>query len=100
MERNKEGYAFGVDDFGWDLTPPPENLAYELGWVALGESLGDDDGCEAARAMGEAIVASTEMQAIKQAFLMLVVGMDEERRHQHLRNRYWLPQTVVDWVLS
>lgn len=28
-----------------------EDLGYLLGWVALGETLGDDDGCEAARAM-------------------------------------------------
>ena len=33
-----------------------ENLGYLLGWVALGETLGDDDDEEAARAMGAAIV--------------------------------------------
>lgn len=74
-----------------------EDLGYLLGWVALGVS--DDDGCEAARAMGEAIVGCEEMQAIKSA----------------LRRAYWqypvnirtrimqedrLPDVVVEWVLS
>ena len=38
-----------------------ENLGYLLGWVALGETLGDDDGEEAARAMGEAIVGGASL---------------------------------------
>ena len=42
-----------------------EDLGYLLGWVALGETMGDDDGEEAARAMGAAIVGCEEMQAIK-----------------------------------
>ena len=46
-----------------------EDLGYLLGWVALGETLGNDDGEEAARAMGEAIVGCEEMQAIKAALL-------------------------------
>ena len=79
----------------------PENFGYELGWAALGEVFGDDDGCEAARAMGESIVETAEMQAIRAAFLMLVVDIsDANHRHNRLRNRYLLPEVVVDWVLA
>ncbi len=83
------------------MSDHPENFAYELGWVALGETLGDDDGCEAARAMGEAIVGCAEMQAIKAALRRNVVALtDHEARFQRLRNRLGLPDVVVEWVLS
>lgn len=86
-----------------DDTAPsyPEDFAYDLGWVALGETLGDDDGCEAARAMGEAIVGCEEMQAIK-AVLLSLASLNTaacEPRVDVLRLA-GLPDTVVDWVFS
>ena len=83
-----------------------EDLGYLLGWVALGETLGDDDGEEAARAMGEAIVGCEEMQAIKQTLFDLTHPTKwktaDGPRALHVENlrTYGLPQTVIDWVLS
>ncbi len=100
MSYDDGKYAFGVDDFGWDLTSPPEDFGYVLGWAALGETLGDDDGCEAARAMGAAIVGCEEMQAIKVALKQLSIYRDDERIAHSLRFYYGLPEVVVDWVMS
>jgi len=83
-----------------DVAPShPEDFAYELGWVALGETLGDDDGCEAARAMGEAIVGCEEMQAIKSALRRAYWQYPVNIRTRIMwRDR--LPDVVVEWVLS
>lgn len=89
------------------LIPLPEDFAYELGWVALGETLGDDDGCEAARAMGAEIVGCEEMRAIKAVLLhhareyslaKQAVGSSASKREVLLA--WGLPATVVEWVLS
>jgi len=89
------------------LMPLPEDLGYELGWAALGETMGDDDGCEAARAMGEAIVGTEEMRAIKAVLLhhakeyslaKQAVGSWASKREVLLA--WGLPPTVVEWVLS
>ena len=89
------------------MSDHPENLAYELGWVALGETLGDDDGCEAARAMGEAIMASDEMHAIKlvlrhhakeASLAHQAVGTSVSKRE--VLSAWGLPEIVVEWVLS
>ena len=93
-------YAFGVDDFGWDLTPPPEDFGYVLGWAALGETLGDDDGCEAARAMGAAIVGCEEMQAIKAVLLALSAINGFGAPRVDVLRLAGLPEIVVDWVMS
>ena len=89
-----------------DVAPSyPGDFAYELGWVALGEALGDDDGCEAARAMGEAIVGCEEMQAIKAVLLfhaeeysLEAIGVSASRRGT--LSAWGLPDVVVEWVLS
>ncbi len=108
MSYDDGRYAFGVDDFGWDLTPPPEDFGYELGWAALGEPLiDDDDGCEAARAMGESIVGTEEMQAIKAvlrhhakeySLAKQAVGTSASKRE--ILSAWGLPTVVVEWVLS
>lgn len=87
----------------------PEGFAYELGWVALGETLGDDDGCEAARAIGEAIVGCEEMQAIKAVLRYLaarkaavtfpVAAMSTAQTVDVLR-LLGLPDLAIEWVLS
>jgi hypothetical protein len=94
-----------------DVAPSyPGDFAYELGWVALGETLGDDEGCEAARAMGEAIVGCEEMQAIKAVLLSLAslntallslasLNTAGAARIDVLRLA-GLPETVIDWVFS
>jgi hypothetical protein len=96
-----------------DVAPShPEDFAYELGWVALGETLGDDDGEEAARAMGEAIVGCEEMQAIKSALrraywqyarqprrCVQSIALDLDIRTR-IMQRDRLPDVVVEWVLS
>lgn len=76
-----------------------EDLGYLLGWVALGETLGDDDGCEAARAMGEAIVGCEEMQAIK-AVLRRAYWQYPVNVRTTIMQRDGLPDVVVEWVLS
>ena len=80
----------------------PEEFAYELGWVALGETLGDDDGCEAARAMGESIVGCDEMQAIKAVVRHLAARQATEAQTPTIDvlRLLGLPEIVVDWVLS
>ena len=82
-----------------DVAPSyPGDFAYELGWVALGEALGDDDGCEAARAMGEAIVGCDEMQAIKDA-LRHLSGCHSTPQIDVLR-LLGVPDAAIEWVLS
>ena len=107
MSHDDGKYAFGVDAFGWDLTPPPEDFGYGLGWAALGETLGDHDGCEAARAMGAAIVGCEEMQAIKAvlrhhakeySLAKQAVGTSASKRE--ILSAWGLPTVVVEWVLS
>jgi len=80
----------------------PEEFAYELGWVALGATLGDDDGCEAARAMGESIVGCDEMQAIKAVVRHLAARQATEAQAPtvDVLRLLGLPEIVVDWVLS
>ena len=82
-----------------DVAPSyPGDFAYELGWVALGETLGDDEGCEAARAMGEAIVGCDEMQAIKAA-LRHLSGCHSTPQIDVLR-LLGVPDAAIEWVLS
>ena len=85
-----------------------EGFAYELGWVALGR-LGDDDGCEAARAMGEAIVGCEEMQAIKavlrhlaarQAAVTFPVAAMSTAETVDVLRLLGLPDVAIEWVLS
>jgi len=84
-----------------DVAPShPEDFAYELGWVALGETLGDDDGCEAARAMGEAIVGCDEMQAIRAVLLSLSSLNTAGAARIDVLRLAGLPETVIDWVFS
>lgn len=79
-----------------------EDLGYLLGWVALGETLGDDDGEEAARAMGEAIVACEEMQAIKAVLRHLAArqAMAVKAPTVDVLRLLGLPDVAVEWVLS
>ena len=79
-----------------------EDLGYLLGWVALGETLGDDDGCEAARAMGEAIVGCEEMQAIRAVLRHLAArqAMEVNAPTIDVLRLLGLPDVVVEWVLS
>ena len=69
---------------------------------ALGETLGDDDGCEAARAMGESIVGCDEMQAIKAVVRHLAARQATEAQAPtvDVLRLLGLPEIVVDWVLS
>jgi len=76
-----------------------EDLGYLLGWVALGETLGDDDGEEAARAMGEAIVGCEEMRTIRAA-LRRAYWQYPVNVRTTIMQRDGLPDVVVDWVLS
>ncbi len=105
MSYDDGKYAFGVDAFGWDLTPPPEDFGYGLGWAALGVTA--DDGCEAARAIGHAIVGTEEMQAIKAvlrhhakeySLAKQAVGTSASKRE--ILSAWGLPTVVVEWVLS
>ena len=79
-----------------------EDLGYLLGWVALGETLGDDDGEEAARAMGEAIVGCEEMQAIKAVLRHLAArqAMEVNAPTIDVLRLLGLPDICVEWVLS
>jgi hypothetical protein len=86
-----------------DVAPSyPGDFAYELGWVALGETLGDDEGCEAARAMGAAIVGGEEMQAIKAVLRHLAVrqAMAVKAPTVDVLRLLGLPDVVVEWVMS
>lgn len=86
-----------------DVAPSyPEDFAYELGWVALGETMGEDDGCEAARAMGEAIVGCEEMQALKAVLRHLAVRTATEVQEptRAVLGLLGAPKIVIDWVLS
>lgn len=80
----------------------PEDLAYELGWVALGEVLGDDDGCEAARAIGQSLMESEQMQAIKTVLRHLAVlqAMEVKAPTSDVLRLLGLPDLAVEWVLS
>lgn len=80
----------------------PEGFAYELGWVALGETLGDDDGCEAARAIGEAIVGCEEMQAMKAVMRHLAARQATEVQAPtvDVLRLLGLPDLAIEWVLS
>ncbi len=60
--------------------------------------LGDDEGCEAARAMGEAIVGCDEMQAIKDA-LRHLSGCHSTPQIDVLR-LLGVPDAAIEWVLS
>lgn len=79
-----------------------EDLGYLLGWVALGETLGDDDGCEAARAMGAAIVGCEEMQAIRAVLRHLAVRQATEVQAPtvDVLRLLGLPDIAIEWVLS
>jgi hypothetical protein len=77
-----------------------EDLGYLLGWVALGETLGDDDGCEAARAIGAAIVQCEEMQAIKAVLLSLASLNTFGAPRIDVLRLLGLPDICVEWVLS
>lgn len=98
MSYDDGKYAFGVDAFGWDLTPPPEDFGYGLGWAALGVTA--DDGCEAARAIGHAIVGTEEMQAIKAVLLALSAINGFGAPRVDVLRLAGLPEIVVDWVMS
>ena len=79
-----------------------EDLGYLLGWVALGETLGDDDGCEAARAMGAAIVGCEEMKAIKAVLRRYGIwqAASAGASSGDVLRLVGLPDVVVEWVLS
>ena len=64
--------------------------------------MSDDDGCEAARAMGESIVGSEEMQAIKAVLRHLAVRQATEVQAPtvDVLRLLGLPEIVIDWVLS
>jgi hypothetical protein len=75
-----------------------EDLGYLLGWVALGAS--NDDGCEAARAIGAAIVQCEEMQAIKAVLLSLASLNTLGAPRIDVLRLLGLPDICVEWVLS
>lgn len=79
-----------------------EDLGYLLGWIALGETLGDDDGCEAARAMGEEIVGCEEMRAIKAVLRHLAArqALEVQAPTVDVLRLLGLPDICVEWVLS
>lgn len=79
-----------------------EDLGYLLGWVALGETLGDGDGEEAARAMGAAIVGCEEMQAIKAVLRRQGIwqAADAGASARDVLRLLGLPDVVVEWVMS
>jgi len=84
-----------------DVAPSyPEDFAYELGWTALGESFKSDDGCEAARAIGESIVGTEEMQAIKAVLLSLASLNTAGAARVDVLRLAGLPEIVIDWVFS
>lgn len=84
------------------MSDEPEDFAYGLGWVALGEPFGDDDGCEAARAMGAAIVRCEEMQAIRLVLNHLAIrcAMDAGAPTRDVLRLLGLQEVVIDWVMS
>ena len=84
------------------MTDDPEGFAYELGCVALGQTLGDDDGCAAARAMGDAIVGCEEMQAIKAVLRHLAARQATEVQAPtvDVLRLLGLPDLAIEWVLS
>lgn len=77
-----------------------EDLGYLLGWVALGET--NDDGCEAARAIGAEILACDEMQAIKAVLRHLAARQATEVQAPtvDVLRLLGLPDICVGWVLS
>ena len=79
-----------------------EDLGYLLGWVALGETLGDDDGEEAARAMGAAIVGCEEMQSIRLVLNHLAIrcAMDAGAPTRDVMRLLGLQDVVIEWVMS
>lgn len=78
-----------------------EDFGYELGWVALGSRAGDD-GCEAARAMGDAIVGAEEMRAIKAVLQHLAARQATEVQAPtvDVLRLLGLPDIAIEWVLS
>lgn len=102
-ERRDRPMSEDTNELLWqqdDVAPSyPGDFAYELGWVALGEALGDD-GCEAARAMGEAIVGCEEMQAIKAVLLSLASLNTFGAPRIDVLRLLGLPDICVEWVLS
>lgn len=67
-----------------------------------GETLGDGDGEEAARAMGAAIVGCEEMQAIKAVLRRQGIwqAADAGASARDVLRLLGLPDVVVEWVLS
>ena len=74
-----------------------ENLGYLLGWVALGAT--NDDGCEAARAIGAEVLACDEMRAIRGA-LRRAYWQYPVNVRRTIMQRDGLPDICVEWVLS
>lgn len=86
-----------------DVAPSyPEDFAYELGWVALGETFRVDDGCEAARAIGEAIMRTEEMVSLRLVMRHLAVrcAMDAGAPTRDVLRLLHLQDVVIDWVMS
>ena len=75
-----------------------EDLGYLLGWVALGAT--NDDGCEAARAIGAEILACDEMRAIKAVLLALASLNTFGAARIDVLRLAGLPELVIDWVFS
>lgn len=85
----------------------PEGLAYELGWAALGESFRHDDGCEAASAIGDALVNTAEMRAIKgvlrhhvKEYFLAKQAVGTSASKREILSAWGLPEIVAEWVLS
>ena len=64
-----------------------------LGWAALGEPLGDDDGSEAAEAMGADILATPEMTGLRDALRAL----DQYGGPNYLEYLQ-VPDSVLEWI--
>lgn len=84
------------------MTDEPEDFGYELGWAALGETLGNDDGEEAARAMGESIMRTEEMQSLRLVahHLACRVAMDAGAPTRDVLRLLGLQDVVIDWLMS
>lgn len=84
-----------------DTAPSYDDFGYGLGWVALGSRAGAD-GCEAARAMGDAIVGTEEMRAIKAVLRHLAARQATEVQAPtvDVLRLLGLPDSAIEWVLS
>ena len=84
------------------MADEPEDFGYELGWAALGETLGNDDGLEAARAMGASIMRTEEMQSLRLVanHLACRVAMDAGAPTRDVLRLLGLQDVVIDWVMS